>query len=98
MQDVVDIEETVWAPRYGIKGSIDASLRVGLEPQHHKPPLQPQQARPAGVVGAEQALAPFEFKTGRPHMSHNAQVRRRPWQTAACMFSACAGKRATGTV
>ena len=31
--------------------------------------------RPAAAVALQTALAPFEFKTGKPHMSHRAQVR-----------------------
>lgn len=77
------MEESVWAPRLGIKGSIDASFRLGLaDASNHRPP--PQSAHPWGVGGGgghdgqhekvHQALAPFEFKTGKPHMSHHAQV------------------------
>lgn len=117
----MDIEESVWAPRLGLKGNVDASLRLGMaaEPQkgamanwlqqgaagqqgmgpaapqrgnwqqqqqhqqvqgHTQPQYQrqlPQQAaqhqqqqRPP----VQQALAPFEFKTGRSHHSHRAQV------------------------
>ena len=33
VQHVVDIEESVWAPKYGLKGMIDASLDVGLPGQ-----------------------------------------------------------------
>lgn len=79
MQEVVDIEESVWAPRLGLKGNVDASLRVGMS-------VQPQQAAmqnwlQGGTAGqqwqgpaVQQALAPFEFKTGRAHHSHRAQV------------------------
>lgn len=28
--EVVDIEENIWAPRYGLKGQLDATLRVAL--------------------------------------------------------------------
>ena len=53
-------------------------------------------AHPAGAAGAEQALAPFEFKTGRPHMSHGAQVCCRARRPSARMLSARA-KNAHGT-
>jgi len=33
VRQVADIEENVWAPRYGLKGMIDASLAVGFQPQ-----------------------------------------------------------------
>lgn len=29
---VVDIEESVWAPRYGLKGMIDASISMRVQP------------------------------------------------------------------
>lgn len=29
---VVDIEESVWTPRYGLKGMIDASVAMRLQP------------------------------------------------------------------
>ncbi len=150
-QEVVDIEESVWAPRLGLKGNIDASLRIGTsaapQPQQggmqtwlqggpaggqqgghgqfqqqqqqsrqqgkqqhgqqrqqggpgqqqqqqqqrrhpwqagqqqphaqQQPPHEQQQPRWRQQVLAtpvQQALAPFEFKTGRPHHSHRAQV------------------------
>lgn len=36
VREVVDIEEMIWAPRYGLKGQIDASLRADL--YGHPPP------------------------------------------------------------
>ncbi len=33
VRQVADIEENVWAPKYGLKGMIDASLAVGFQPQ-----------------------------------------------------------------
>lgn len=33
VRQVADIEENVWAPRYGLKGMIDASLAVSFQPQ-----------------------------------------------------------------
>ena len=31
MSDVVDIEESVWAPRYGLKGMVDASVELSFD-------------------------------------------------------------------
>ena len=106
LQSVVDIEESVWAPRYGIKGSIDASFRVGLAPEHQQQPQRQHQwqARAAGVglAGVEQLMVPFEFKTGRPHLSHGAQVpafipleTSRGLPVAACDVLALCGWRPT---
>lgn len=33
MQQVSDIEENIWAPKFGLKGMIDASLHIGLGPE-----------------------------------------------------------------
>ena len=68
-QEVTDIEESVWAPKYGIKGNVDASLMVAFEAAGQQ---QLQGARQA--QGLTSMLAPFEFKTGKPHQSHRAQV------------------------
>ncbi|XP_056693295.1 DNA replication ATP-dependent helicase/nuclease JHS1 isoform X2 [Spinacia oleracea] len=48
--DVVDIEEMAWAPKYGLKGMIDASLRV-------------QVLSSSGVTNEK--IMPLEFKTGK---------------------------------
>lgn len=73
-QEVTDIEESVWAPKYGIKGNIDATLMVAFEAG----PQQQQHRQRVQTLGQQPqlsaVLAPFEFKTGKPHMSHRAQV------------------------
>ena len=73
-QEVTDIEESVWAPKYGIKGNIDATLMVAFEAG----PLQQQRQQRVHNLGQRQqlpaVLAPLEFKTGKPHHSHRAQV------------------------
>ncbi|GAB2252240.1 hypothetical protein Droror1_Dr00005087, partial [Drosera rotundifolia] len=61
---VVDIEEMAWAPRYGLKGMIDASLRVRIQSDHEE---------------ATEKIVPLEFKTGKgtsgqSAMEHSAQV------------------------
>ncbi|DBA90758.1 TPA: DNA replication endonuclease-helicase Dna2, variant 2 [Trebouxia sp. C0004] len=78
VRQVADIEENVWAPRYGLKGMIDASLAVGFQPQGNGPRQkswmqnagQPQQ----GPNQEGSVMVPLEFKTGKPHISHRAQV------------------------
>lgn len=47
---VVDIEEMAWSPRYGLKGMIDASVKVRLYPE-------------IGTI--EECVMPLEFKTGK---------------------------------
>ena len=69
---VVDIEENVWAPKYGLKGMIDASLSAAY--QQHQQRTFMQSASHPQVAAAEDVMIPLEFKTGKPHISHRAQV------------------------
>ncbi|CAN6486391.1 unnamed protein product [Victoria cruziana] len=62
--EVVDIEEMAWSPRYGLKGMIDASVKVRLYPE-------------IGTI--EECVMPLEFKTGKringqTALEHQAQV------------------------
>lgn len=47
---VIDIEEMVWGQRYGLKGMIDASLRVRTN---------------TNSAEANEVIMPLEFKTGK---------------------------------
>lgn len=47
---VVDIEEVAWAPKYGLKGIIDASLQVKFESNANE---------------SNEKIMPLEFKTGK---------------------------------
>ncbi|XP_057549836.1 DNA replication ATP-dependent helicase/nuclease JHS1 [Amaranthus tricolor] len=62
--EVVDIEEMAWAPKYGLKGIIDASLRVKMHSNHKE---------------ANEVIMPLEFKTGKAtsgqsFTEHSAQL------------------------
>ncbi|ONM14575.1 DNA replication ATP-dependent helicase/nuclease JHS1 isoform X2 [Zea mays] len=62
--EVMDIEEMAWAPRYGMKGVIDASVRSRVESHNG---------------GSYDRIMPLEFKTGKATsgqaaMEHSAQV------------------------
>ncbi|XP_022637202.1 DNA replication ATP-dependent helicase/nuclease DNA2 isoform X2 [Vigna radiata var. radiata] len=64
ISEVIDIEEMVWAPKYGLKGMIDASVRVKIQSQRDE---------------QEEKIMPVEFKTGKTPNSqssveHSAQV------------------------
>ncbi|XP_030475354.2 DNA replication ATP-dependent helicase/nuclease JHS1 [Syzygium oleosum] len=64
ISEVIDIEEMSWAPKYGLKGMIDASVRVIVE------------SNTSGVV---EKIVPLEFKSGKgpngqSSMEHRAQV------------------------
>ncbi|KAL6843952.1 hypothetical protein ACP4OV_026523 [Aristida adscensionis] len=61
--EVMDIEEMAWAPRYGLKGIIDASVRSRVDSRN----------------GGSERIMPLEFKTGKgtsgqTAMEHSAQV------------------------
>jgi DNA replication ATP-dependent helicase Dna2 len=47
---VIDIEEMAWAPKYGLKGMIDASVRVRITSNKNQ---------------ANEKTMPLEFKTGK---------------------------------
>ncbi|XP_020577562.1 DNA replication ATP-dependent helicase/nuclease DNA2 isoform X2 [Phalaenopsis equestris] len=62
--EVIDIEEMAWAPKYGLKGIIDASLRV---------------KKGASIGDSTETIIPLEFKTGKgttgqTALEHCAQV------------------------
>ncbi|KAL6559283.1 hypothetical protein OROGR_004400 [Orobanche gracilis] len=64
ISEVIDIEEMAWAPKYGLKGMIDASVRVRTDNASSE---------------ANEIIMPLEFKTGKgtsgqTAMEHNAQV------------------------
>ncbi|KAK2650910.1 hypothetical protein Ddye_018399 [Dipteronia dyeriana] len=64
ISEVIDIEEMAWAPKYGLKGMIDASIRVKIESNRNE---------------RNEKIVPLEFKTGKaPNgqstMEHCAQV------------------------
>ncbi|KAK9130847.1 hypothetical protein Sjap_011334 [Stephania japonica] len=61
--EVIDIEEMAWAPRYGLKGVIDASVQANIYSNVNGP--------------NEQKIMPLEFKTGKGtcgQAKHRAQV------------------------
>ncbi|XP_040968451.1 DNA replication ATP-dependent helicase/nuclease JHS1 isoform X1 [Gossypium hirsutum] len=48
--EVIDIEELAWAPKYGLKGMIDVSVRVKVD---------------SGGKEGHEKIMPLEFKTGK---------------------------------
>ncbi|CAD0023423.1 unnamed protein product [Aureobasidium pullulans] len=57
---LLDVEEHVWSPTYGLKGNIDATVQVRMEDE----------------LGQRALTVPFEVKTGRntTNTSHRAQT------------------------
>lgn len=65
VQELVDIEENVWSPRFGLKGKIDLTARIRIQ----RPPNRSHR-------GLEEKTVPLELKTGRESNSveHRSQV------------------------
>ncbi|XP_035007188.2 DNA replication ATP-dependent helicase/nuclease DNA2 [Hippoglossus stenolepis] len=63
--ELVDIEENVWSPRFGLKGKIDVTARVRI-----------QSSRQGNHRTPEEKTLPLELKTGRESNSieHRSQV------------------------
>ncbi|KAI3444863.1 hypothetical protein Pfo_001528 [Paulownia fortunei] len=59
ISEVIDIEEMAWAPKYGLKGMIDASVRVRTN---------------TDSAEASEIIMPLEFKTGKGTSGQAAQV------------------------
>ncbi|XP_050408046.1 DNA replication ATP-dependent helicase/nuclease DNA2 [Patella vulgata] len=61
INDVKDIEENIWSPRYGVKGKIDLTVQVKI---------------PSGKNSYQTKTVPLELKTGRTTYSveHKGQV------------------------
>ncbi|XP_063396497.1 DNA replication ATP-dependent helicase/nuclease DNA2-like isoform X1 [Mytilus trossulus] len=57
---VIDIEENIWCPRYGVKGKIDLTVEIQIKNKERY----------------EKCIVPLELKTGRPSfsMEHKGQV------------------------
>ena len=59
MTKLLDVEEHVWSPMYGLKGNIDATVEIAMEDDHSKKRL----------------TVPFEVKTGKHQSAaHRAQT------------------------
>lgn len=63
--ELVDIEENVWSPRFGLKGKIDLTARIRIHRPAHR-----------GHRDLEEKTVPLELKTGRESNSieHRSQV------------------------
>ncbi|KAM9366704.1 DNA replication ATP-dependent helicase/nuclease DNA2 [Symphorus nematophorus] len=63
--ELLDIEENVWSPRFGLKGKIDVTARVRIQRQRNR-----------GHRTPEEKTIPLELKTGRESNSieHRSQV------------------------
>jgi len=56
---LLDVEEHVWSPTYGLKGNIDATVEIALNDEE----------------GLRRLVVPFEVKTGKHQSAaHRAQT------------------------
>ena len=62
IEDITDIEENVWSPRFGVKGKIDLTVKVKIQGERGK--------------GSTEKVMPLELKTGKASYSveHKGQV------------------------
>ncbi|KAF3939552.1 hypothetical protein ABW19_dt0210524 [Dactylella cylindrospora] len=59
IRKVLDVEEHIWSPKYGLKGNMDVSVEVGIE----------------DAQGRSTLTVPLELKTGKnTRLSHRAQT------------------------
>ncbi|KAG0257386.1 Tripartite DNA replication factor [Mortierella polycephala] len=65
---ILDIEENIWSPMFGLKGKIDASIQVVVKTDRKKPGSDDCESKTLTV--------PFELKTGKKSnvVSHRAQT------------------------
>uniref|UniRef100_UPI00358FB190 DNA replication ATP-dependent helicase/nuclease DNA2 n=1 Tax=Myxine glutinosa TaxID=7769 RepID=UPI00358FB190 len=68
--DITDIEESIWSPRFGLKGKLDVTAKVAVQRRGRGSALQENGA------ASWEAVLPLELKTGRESNSleHRAQV------------------------
>eukprot|EP01133_Synstelium_polycarpum_P012235 gene12235-14329_t len=81
---VLDIEENIWSPMFGLKGKIDATVEVKLTPpfvapkRGKSPPKKNQQPQPQLQQQPIYLNVPLEIKTGKayesPYITHTSQV------------------------
>lgn len=79
--DLLDVEEDIWSPTYGLKGKIDATVHsiisrpkpLSNRINHYFPKSAASSARETEIVSG---AVPFEIKTGRSiaGMEHRAQT------------------------
>lgn len=66
IEGLLDIEESIWAPRYGLKGVIDATI-ISRTLQHGA-------AGGSKGKGGNFGVAALEFKSGKVYQNHAAQL------------------------
>lgn len=68
IEGLLDIEESIWAPRYGLKGVIDATI-ISRIPQQAETDDPDDRGNTCNV-----GVAALEFKSGKAYHTHAAQL------------------------
>jgi hypothetical protein len=68
LEGIMDIEESVWSPKYGIKGVIDVTAISRFFPEDFSGRSKPR--NDDGILG----ITSVEFKSGKRYYTHAAQV------------------------
>ncbi|CAL1710756.1 unnamed protein product [Somion occarium] len=73
---LLDVEEDIWSPSYGLKGKLDASVQAVISETDTTPNPFTIASRKPNVSQSESLTMPFEIKTGRAvaGMEHRAQT------------------------
>lgn len=79
IQDVCDIEESIWSPKYGIKGKLDLTLRTDIRQESFKSLTSSSKVKDNNKSALSQMqshVIPVELKSGRTTFSaeHEGQV------------------------
>lgn len=72
--EIHDIEESIWSPKYGIRGNLDLTVRAEIKISAHKPLLS--MAKKENLNQTQNHVIPIELKSGRTTFSveHEGQV------------------------
>lgn len=75
IQDICDIEESIWSPKYGVKGKLDLTLRISLKMSAFKT-LNTNTKENSFTNGFSHHVIPAELKSGKTTFSaeHEGQL------------------------
>ncbi len=76
--DICDIEESIWSPKYGVKGKLDLTLRASIKMSAYKhlAPITNNVVQSSKEEVEQQHVIPVELKSGKTTFSaeHEGQV------------------------
>ena len=86
--ELVDIEENIWAPRYGLKGQLDATLRVHVTSREGDPSLTG-----GGQVGIDRFLSGGANAQGASGAAGGNALASKPRQVSDPTVASCSSAR-----